>query len=163
MKRTLLAGIAPVTLAFAPQIASAADVPVRKAPAVPVAAAPSWNGLYVGFVAGWLRYNARWEDLETTAFGIRTFDNVDGGTIGGTVGWNWQIFPAWVIGVEADWSWANVRGSSLCPEFAFAAQCGIKIKDVGTVRGRFGYVWGSALVYATGGWTSIGTDTTFEV
>jgi len=159
MKRMLLAGIAAVTLAFAPQLAGAADVPVRKAAPVAVAAAPTWSGLYIGINGGYLGYRAD-ETARTTA-GVfightPTWENTNGGVIGGTVGWNWQIFPSWVIGVEGDWDWSDVRGSSITPALFTT---GLKIKDVATVRGRIGWVWGTALLYVTGGGTWVhGTD-----
>jgi outer membrane immunogenic protein len=157
MKRTLLAGIAAVTMAFAPQAANAADAPVKKAAPI-VVAAPTWTGLYIGTVGGWARYHADTRFSNGAPFTHFEWDNVDGGVFGGTVGFNWQLGPTWVIGVEGDWAWAtNLWGSTLCGTLSpgnFAA-CGTKIKDVATLRGRFGFAWGSAFVFGTAGGTWI--------
>ena len=40
-----------------------------------------------------------------------------GGFIGGSAGYNWQTGP-WVLGIEGDYSWANITGSSMSCGFA---------------------------------------------
>lgn len=78
---------------------------------------------------------------------------VEGGFIGGTFGYNWQSGP-WVLGLEGDYSWANVTGSSSTCGFAPAHNCGTTLNSFGTVRGRLGYAVGTSgtwLPYITGG------------
>src|SRR5271167_813331 len=76
-----------------------------------------------------------------------------GGFIGGTAGYNWQTGP-WVLGIEGDYSWANITGSSQTCGFAPPHGCGTTLQDFGTLRGRVGYATGPGgawLPYVTGG------------
>ena len=62
---------------------------------------------------------------------------------GGQIGYNWQVHPNWVLGLEAD-----IQGSAA--EDTFAAY---KFANpwFGTLRGRAGYAMNNVLVYLTGG------------
>jgi outer membrane immunogenic protein len=78
-----------------------------------------------------------------------------GALVGGTVGYSWQP-SAWVFGLEGDFSWANINGSSpVCgPNTGQPHPCGTGLDALGTVRGRVGYAMGpsgSVLPYVTGG------------
>ena len=78
---------------------------------------------------------------------------VDGGFVGGTLGYNWQSGP-WVLGLEGDYSWANITGSSSSCGVAAPHNCGTTLDSFGTVRGRLGYAVGNGgtwLPYVTGG------------
>ena len=86
-------------------------------------------------------------DVGSGSFGV------SGGTVGGTAGYNWQTGP-WVLGVEGDYSWANITGSSATCGFAPPHGCGTALESFGTLRGRFGYAMGyrgTWLPYVTGG------------
>jgi len=86
-------------------------------------------------------------DLGSGSYGV------SGGFIGGTAGYNWQAGP-WVLGVEGDYSWANIAGSSGSCGFAPAHGCGTALESFGTLRGRVGYALGyrgTWLPYVTGG------------
>jgi outer membrane immunogenic protein len=84
---------------------------------------------------------------------------MSGGLIGGAVGYNFQV-NRWVLGVEADDSWASITGSGTCG-FGGAAPhaCGGGIENwLATVRGRLGYdvgqFWpgvGDTMLYIAGG------------
>ena len=63
---------------------------------------------------------------------------VGGGFIGGTAGYNWQAGP-WVLGVEGDYSWANINGSSTTCGVAPPHGCGTTLQSFGTLRGCVGY------------------------
>ena len=54
-----------------------------------------------------------------------------------------------MLGAEADWDWANIKGSAPCPNPAFS--CNSKIDSIGTLRGRAGYAMNEWLFFATGG------------
>jgi outer membrane immunogenic protein len=80
---------------------------------------------------------------------------VDGGVIGGTLGYDWQKGP-WVFGVEGDYSWADISGSSsTCGASSpIPHSCGARLESLGTLRGRIGYAMaatGNWLPYVTGG------------
>jgi outer membrane immunogenic protein len=60
-----------------------------------------------------------------------------GGLVGGELGYNFQNGP-WVYGIETDYSWANVEGSSDACGPAPGHACGTKLDSLGTVRARLG-------------------------
>jgi outer membrane immunogenic protein len=137
MKKVLLAAL----MAGVASSAMAADLPTRKAPPAPVYTAPpifSWTGFYVGVNGGW-GGGTRGKD----------FGNVDGGLVGGTVGYNYQINNQFVLGVEGDWDWADLKkngGNALGNYYKN------KVDDLVTVRARAGYAIDRALLYVTGGY-----------
>ncbi len=133
--------------------AIAADIPMR-VQAPPFKTVPfnayNWTGFYAGINggAGWARSN------HTDANGITTGNfNLSGGLVGGTVGYNWQN-SNFVFGIEADWDWANISGSTttLC-----GVGCNTKITSFGTARPRLGVTWDNFMVYVTGGlaWATV--------
>ena len=67
----------------------------------------------------------------------------DGVTGGGQIGYNWQVHPNWVLGVEADLQ-ASAAEDTFAP-YKFANPW------FGTVRGRAGYAMNNVLAYVTGG------------
>ena len=166
MKRFLLAATALTAMTA---VASAADLPRRyAAPApAPVAYVPpafTWTGFYVGANAG----GAVSSDIKTrttTAFG-NSSDSVGAGgfLVGGTVGYNYQFHPNFVVGVEGDIGYADIqaRSTSSAPGLSTTAKAGVD-GYLGTIRGRVGYAMGQWLFYGTGGWAFAegrGTTTT---
>lgn len=77
-------------------------------------------------------------------------NNPDGMLLGGTVGYNYQYTPNWIIGAEADMSWANMQGNQHMYIYDGHDWSG-GWDGFGTIRGRVGYAWGRTLVYGTGG------------
>lgn len=143
MKKALLAGVGFAALALmAGGAANAADLPRRMPVKAPAYVSPvyDWTGFYVGLNGGWGFGSSRWS-------GIPTSFDVDGGLVGGQVGYNWQRGP-WVFGLEGDIDWADVNGSSgAC---AIGA-CQTKLSWLSTVRGRVGWAVDRFLPYVTGG------------
>lgn len=121
--------------------ASAADLPVKARPYA--APAFSWTGIYVGGNVGY-----GWGSTHGTAANPLpgNFD-IDGGLAGLQIGANYQM-QNWVLGIEADYQWADIDGSNTVGAFADSA----KVSRFGTVRGRLGYAWDRWMVYGTGGW-----------
>lgn len=152
-------------------LASAADVPLRRAPAPVYAAVPAftWSGFYFGAHLGYL-----WNDAETrlSSVGgpILPIDIEDGtlprsvrlehdAVLGGVqAGYNLQ-FGAFVAGVEADISWADADDEtvySAVDKFLFPGALThsafrTELEWFGTVRARVGLPFERALIYATGG------------
>ena len=151
--------------------AGAADmraVPVKASPVATV----SWTGFYLGLDAGMQATRA---DLTTTSItsdgpfgGLFTqspegaatlpYDGI-GSRFGAFGGLNWQVSPQWVIGIEADFGWADndtTRGGVAVPGLFCCANAGHSSRvrttwDV-SVRPRIGYlVTPTFLLYATGG------------
>jgi outer membrane immunogenic protein len=152
------------------QGASAADMPV-KAPAAIVA--QNWTGLYVGgnIGYGWGQSSStelftdsntptNLGDCCTAGFSRGTIGslNPSGGFIGAQIGYNRQVAPNWVLGVEADIHYSAIKGSTAgrftnplgtFPTDGTAEQ---KLQWFGTVRGRAGFVTAPGfLLYVTGG------------
>jgi outer membrane immunogenic protein len=151
MKRIILVAVAAAASGLI-STANAADMAV-KAPAYkapPSVALYNWTGLYLGIDGGY-----GWGGTTGDWLGTRGGNfNVNGALFGGQIGFNYQ-FPAspLVLGIEADWDWANVKGSnSDTSDPGFTAVHNVKIQDLGTVRGRAGYAWDRVLLYGTGGW-----------
>ncbi len=110
MKKYLLGTVALVALAVATPAVSAdlgARYPVKAPPMVsPVF---DWTGFYVGINGGYGWGRSRWDLLPGGV--SEGSHNVDGGTVGGQIGYNWQI-GGWVLGLEAQGNWADFTGSN---------------------------------------------------
>jgi outer membrane immunogenic protein len=113
----------------------------------------SWTGFYVGGVASYAWGDSKHcDDLTCSKPGVvyPAFD-LSGGLGGVTVGYNAQMGKL-VAGVEADWSWGSVDGSSpSTPGFNCLGSCATEVTSIGTVRGRLGYAFGNLLPYVTAG------------
>src|SRR4051812_45237673 len=98
-------------LIFTAQAVSAADMAVKAVPMPAPMLIETWAGFYigvnVGYGAGRVRYatstsnvfpgSAQFGTTDTTA-SERALTGVIGG---GQIGYNWQMGPGWVLGVEA--------------------------------------------------------------
>ena len=109
----------------------------------------SWSGFYVGGLATWGSADAKHCDGDCLP-GFPAFQ-VDGTAGGVTVGYNYQM-SKWVAGVELDWSWGKINGSSgSTSNFGCSNQCDTSLESIGTLRARLGYTFGNLLAYATAG------------
>ena len=156
MHRFHCAALAAVAVLGFTAVASAADMPV-KAPAPIVAPLYNWTGPYVGIAGGYGWGNSGQTDPGIVINQTVTSEDgsyaVNGGILGGTLGYNWQQGP-WVFGVEGDYSWADISGSSNVCGASSPHPCGTKLESLGTLRGRIGYAMGATgnwLPYVTGG------------
>jgi len=142
MTRALLAGtaalIALMGQAVAADISRPAPMPA-KAPPPYVAPYYNWTGFYLGINGGGGWGTSTWT-------GASNGFDTSGGLVGGTAGYNWQTGP-WVLGIETDLDWTNIRGSAPC----VAGSCQTEANWFGTTRGRIGYAWDRVLPYFTGG------------
>lgn len=125
------------------EVAAAADLarraPLPYYPPPPVVPVYNWTGFYVGLNGGGAFGSSKWDS--TNSF------NIDGGLIGGTIGYNYQAGQA-VFGVEGDVDWADISGSTTT-----ACVPGCKTSDswLATIRGRLGYAAGRFMPFVTGG------------
>jgi outer membrane immunogenic protein len=159
MNRLLLAGLAFSALIMP---AMAADMPLKTPPP------PTWTGLYWGVNAGWIgasQYNITNTGTDTGAAGLgtalavgaipRSISVSHSGFIGGgQIGHNWQIAPAWVAGIEADFQGTTVNGSagSVFVPGNLTTVYKYELDDLGTVRARLGWLSSPNLLwYGTGG------------
>jgi len=151
---TLLAAAAIAVGAAAPALA--ADLPARapapytKAPAI-VQAAYDWSGFYVGINGGWGTSRVNWnaDPFPGFAGGDEGSHDASGGTVGGQVGYRWQM-SSWVFGLEAQGNWADFKGSNLSQQFINTTNQ-TKIDAFGLFTGQIGYAWDRALFYVKGG------------
>jgi outer membrane immunogenic protein len=156
MKRRFFCSASALPILFAGP-AIAADMPL-KAPAPPVSVF-NWTGFYAGVNAGgsWGRAQS---DLAISGFAttLAVSDSVNptGAVGGGQLGFNWQVDPHWLVGVEADLQASGERASGRrfdTVDFeGVTTNYEAKIDWFGTVRGRIGYTFDRRLLlYATGG------------
>jgi outer membrane immunogenic protein len=146
--KTLLLASAAIGTFMVASAAIAADLPA-KAPiykATPMAPSFTWAGFYMGIEGGgaWGRSRQRSDVTDVT----NSF-NLSGGLIGGEYGTNWQ-FGNWVLGMESDLSWTNLKGSTA--ELLIPGNIATtKQTWVGFDRGRVGYAWDRWMIFAAGG------------
>jgi outer membrane immunogenic protein len=165
MKKVLLGTQALVASSLLALPAIAADMPLAMAPAA--APVQTWTGWYIGINGG--EYDTRDGTVNMTgtdtgagglgsALAAGTIPAQIGVTnagwmVGGTAGFNWQINPLWVIGIEGDLDGGKSK------QFTSASPAGIlttnvtrELDDLGTLRGRLGMtVVQPLLIYGTGG------------
>jgi outer membrane immunogenic protein len=151
--------------------ARAADMEFKAPPPPP---AGSWTGFYAGVNAGGsigVSTDAQTAAAGSPALGAnRLLDTGDkhaspGAIASGQIGYNWQLSPRWLFGLEGDWQWSSQKnGSTACTPPASLALFGAggngfgycfsdesRITDFGTARARGGVLVGDSLWYATGG------------
>lgn len=143
LSRNLGLGAGVLCAVVSASAALAADLPVK----APVLAPPlyNWTGVYVG---GHVGYGSGMGDWTNPPF---DFD-MKGFLGGGQIGVNQQI-GNWVIGIEGEASWADIRGSQ---SLVFgggisSGAAGSTIDRLATVTGRLGFAADRWLIYLKGG------------
>jgi outer membrane immunogenic protein len=169
MKTFVATGFALIGFASA---ALSADLPARQgAPLPALANAPySWSGFYVGAHGGYV-----WSDAEThlasfsaggvfaqdVAFGTladRVSISREGGLAGAQIGYNLQ-FGRYLVGLEADASWSNAKGTTtytgidrfVFPGVPTHSTFSSELEGFGTLRARAGLALDRTLLFVTGG------------
>ena len=160
MRRRFAAALLSGSLLSLASAASAADLPVRKAlpPPPPVF---SWTGFYIGAHLG-----GAWGTTEATAtslsvppiftvggFSVPIAQTQHNGFLGGIQGgYNWQFNNWAVFGVEAQFSWTDLKGTSPC---VLVLGCTTEHDWITTLAARFGVTYDRLLLYVKGGvaWT----------
>jgi outer membrane immunogenic protein len=110
--------------------------------------AHNWSGAYAGFFAGVSATEIRAQ--MSPAF-LGGNDVTDSGFTGGIqAGYNWQITPMYVVGIEADVGHLGINRTRFDWEDG-PFTLGAKADWYGTLRGRFGISAGPSLIYGTVG------------
>ncbi len=145
---------------------------LAKRPTADVATAPpvyNWTGFYIGGDLGGAWISNTGTGIPPT-FGftpiainpITAEASGNGSLVGGFhAGFDYQFAPAWVTGIEGDWSWGRTKASltqlwvdvppASTPPGAFTTMSST-LQWVSSVRARFGYlVEPSVMAYTTGG------------
>jgi len=160
MKKLLLATVAGMALVAAGS-ANAADLraPAYKAPPPAIAPVPwSWTGFYIGahIGGGWGTKDVLDPFAADEIFGGKAVGNgsVSGFLGGFQVGYNYQL--SWVVvGIDGDFSFADVRASKIDGGFFEEGGLGVKSDWFATLTGRIGGAVDHALLYVKAGvaWT----------
>jgi len=132
----------------------------------------SWTGVYIGANAGWIGSSGNTISNSGTDTGPGGLGSAlalglipgsvgashTGFSGGGQIGYNWQVNPSWVSGVEADFDGGGGKRSVAATypgNAAFVPMTSVftrQLDTLGTVRGRVGFLSSSYLLwYATGG------------
>jgi outer membrane immunogenic protein len=155
--RALARSIIGFGMLFCAASAVAADLPVK---ARPMPVAPGWTGFYIGVQAG-----GALADRTVSYVGDRASAplftavlpgqqpvsphgyHASGVTGGLEAGYNWQLSPKWLLGLEADFSGGGPKGSGAVTSILVSIPPITVLQTVtsdqrvdwwGTVRGRFG-------------------------
>jgi len=147
--------------------AFAADL---RAPPAPVAPIYNWNGFYLGF-----NFGAAFSDgtLTDNFTGASFSTNHDAGFIGGgQVGYNWQVTPNFILGVEGTFDGAKFNDFAEVAVGNRVVSAEVKTDWIATAAGRIGFtgnllgnILGSTLTnntlfYAKGGGAWVETRAT---
>ena len=119
----------------------------------------SWTGFYIGAQGGY-----GWGESDETFLrdpnranflGTQTYD-IDGALAGGVIGFNWAL-AGFIIGIEGEGNWANIKGTSAHINLGAGDTYDTKISGYSTVKGRIGMGFDRTLLYVTGGgaWASV--------
>jgi outer membrane immunogenic protein len=140
--------------------AQAADLPV-KAPMVIPPPVSSWQGFYLGLNAGVVSQTAKADP------GYGTYSSGTNGGYGfiggGQIGYNWQIAPTWVLGLEGDISGLTGKAIAGASSVGKGNQFEGQISWLSTFRGRAGWLMNpSTMLYATGGLAVGGVKNSFN-
>ncbi len=129
----------------------AADVVIYE-PA-PMVTTIDWSGFYVGVHGGY-----GWADTDaefTNGFPGAVDLDLDGFFGGGQVGYNFVFGSGLLLGVEADFSFADIDGSAVGFNNTTVS---MDINSMASVRGRVGFAMDRFLPYVTAGWAWADTD-----
>jgi len=163
--RKVLGLVGGVLLLAGPALA--ADLsrpPPYKAPP-PVLPVFSWTGWYIGGNAGygWGSGTNPSISSDDFTFDPGTFPSVSprGFIGGGQIGYNWQVNPSFVLGLETDFQGADIKGSGSNPftllnpagaaTGAGTASLSEKLDFFGSARARAGLAFNNWLLYGSGG------------
>jgi outer membrane immunogenic protein len=140
--------------------ASAADLPARTYTKAPPVAAPiyNWGGFYGGLNGGGGSSHNCWNvtnslGVPVTGTPSEGCHDATGGLVGGQIGYRWQM-TNWVLGLEAQGDWADLKGSNTSATGTFGRlpfSNQTKIDAIGLFTGQVGYAWNNVLWYVKGG------------
>ena len=164
MNRSLSAKLLAITgasFAFC-MPAEAADLeggPYRATPPPPVY---SWNGVYFGANFGGV-FTVEKPKVDAGFLGTpATFNSNPVGALGGLqLGYNLQLGPQWLIGIEGEADWTSSQFTSNINNTIQAGTLTSNQNWFDTLDGRLGYIMGPVLLYAKGGGAWMNAKYTF--
>ena len=149
-----------LALSLAASSASAADLATIKGPPPTLAYAPLWTGVYAGLNlgGGWNASGGNGNYCNGSGFNNGVSNRLPSGAIGGgQIGYNYQISPRFVVGLETDFQGTTMgSGSSINSSFypvnRWDYSMGTSLNWYGTVRGRAAVaIIPEVLLYGTAG------------
>jgi outer membrane immunogenic protein len=179
MKKILAAATLAVLGATAAQAADLATRPAYTKAPVAVEQVYSWTGFYVGGELGgrWSKSTWTTDALQDPINPLSNFRLPQGNPAGfdsasvragGYFGYNWQVAPTWVLGIEGDAAWGDNKKSlagipgtwpaGTAPATIALDGSSIKLGWDAAIRGKVGYlVTPSVMLFGTGGvaWQNI--------
>lgn len=154
MRWISLALVAATSAIASAHLAFAADMPTKAPVAAP---AYSWTGFYIGGNIGYGTSSKDWTDISAATglpTGFLASSKPDGFFGGAQAGYNYQV-GQWVVGVEGQFSWTDMKSTTpwIQPNGAVSPDERVRtvIHALATLTGRFGVAWDRALLYAKGG------------
>lgn len=131
--------------------ASAADLPMATKAPVQYPTVANWSGFYLGLHGGY-----GWSDFSPDVNLSPFFSDPAGSgwVFGGQVGYNWQPYQSLVVGIEVDYSAADIKDSQTfaIPNTRTSLGLDTKVDSLGSARGRVGYlIVPNVLAYGTAG------------
>ena len=174
MHRIISAAFTATAALVLPLAAQAADLPFKAPP--PPAPIPTWSGFYLGGNVGFGIARDPTTDtgvyavpaaaITSTPFNESLMHSPLGAIGGGQIGYNAQLSPNFILGVEADWQW-SAQKDTICTYTCGTNSVGFfnlggagdstSLKDtqqlrwLSTARLRAGYANTGWLWYVTGG------------
>jgi len=161
------------TVAFGAMIAPATAQDVAPYSYLPPPPALAWSGFYIGANGGWIGSINNNVTNSGTDAGIHGLGSLllhgripssislrQNGFAGGVQGgFNWQVAPMWVLGMEADLDVADAKGNATIAFLGvpghivpFSTVYHRELDTLGTFRGRAGFLSSPSLLwFATGG------------
>lgn len=144
--------------------AIAADMPAPLTKAPPPL--PTWTGWYIGingagFSSVSNNIGIAGTDTGTAGLGAALAAGAipapinlqyNGWLLGGTIGYNWQLNPLWVVGLEGDFDGGKAKSTFATTGTPITTSAVRELDDLGLVRARLGMTVLAPLVtYVTGG------------
>jgi outer membrane immunogenic protein len=156
MKKIALAALAVSMLMTG--AAGAADMAVKARPAPIPPPVFTWTGFYIGVHGGGDWFDKSWSASPSAPFALcdplcgANVSNHTGSSwlAGAQAGFNYQT-GMWVLGVEADGSWTDLKGSSTNLFNPAVLLSNSRTDALATIAGRVGIATNQALFYVKGG------------
>jgi outer membrane immunogenic protein len=156
--RKFLQSSAVMTLLLAPAPALTADLAYKAPQSVAPVSFYQWTGFYIGghIGGGWGEEHATELPPGVAGFpaGSMFAPHHLSGFLGGVQGgYNWQASNHFVLGVEGEYSWADLSAtaSTISPVAPFVSTTTIRSKELALATGRLGYAANNWLFFVKGG------------
>ncbi len=155
-------GTAGLRYQFTPELLATAMPTKARVKALPPAVTyVNWTGFYIGAHGG----GAYGRDhIGFTGYPQVANTRTAGLLGGGQIGYNYQLENRFVLGVEGDASWADIKGGRTCGTDTgldangipggfspFFLTCNSRLNWLASATARLGYAWDRSLLYVKGG------------